>query len=61
MTRPLSPEQKLEIIAKKMYGASGIELSDLAKEKIAEYTRQGFDKLPICVAKTQYSLSADPC
>ena len=56
----LSPEQKLEIIAKKMYGASGIELSDLAKEKIAEYTRQGFDKLPICVAKTQYSLSADP-
>lgn len=56
----LDPEQKLEIICQKMYGASGIELSDLAKQQLDRYKRQGFGKLPICVAKTQYSLSADP-
>lgn len=56
----LNVEQKLEIIAKKMYGASGIELSELARKKIEQYEEQGFGNLPICVAKTQYSLSADP-
>lgn len=56
----LEPEEKLEIICQKMYGASGIELSDLAKQQLDRYKRQGFGSLPICVAKTQYSLSADP-
>ncbi|KPI44442.1 C-1-tetrahydrofolate synthase, mitochondrial [Cyphellophora attinorum] len=51
---------RLETIAKEMYGAAGIELSDLAAQKIETYTRQGFGNLPICVAKTQYSLSHDP-
>ncbi|KAF5210699.1 mitochondrial C1- tetrahydrofolate synthase precursor [Clavispora lusitaniae] len=55
-----SVEAKLLAIAQKMYGAAAIELSPLAKEQIATYTQQGFDKLPICIAKTQYSLSHDP-
>ncbi|KAK7208483.1 formate--tetrahydrofolate ligase-domain-containing protein [Myxozyma melibiosi] len=55
-----SVEEKLNAIAKKMYGADKVELSDLAREKIETYTRQGFGNLPICVAKTQYSLSHDP-
>ncbi|KAK9472078.1 formate--tetrahydrofolate ligase-domain-containing protein [Dipodascopsis tothii] len=54
-----SAEEKLNIIAREMYGADGVELSDLARQKIETYTRQGFGNLPICVAKTQYSLSHD--
>ncbi|KAF9973941.1 tetrahydrofolate synthase [Actinomortierella ambigua] len=53
-------ESKIATIAREMYGADGIELSDLAKEKIATYTRQGFGNLPICMAKTHLSLSHDP-
>ncbi|KAK9368208.1 formate--tetrahydrofolate ligase-domain-containing protein [Lipomyces kononenkoae] len=53
-------EEKLNIIAREMYGADRVELSDLAREKVETYTRQGFGNLPICVAKTQYSLSHDP-
>lgn len=55
-----SVEEKLTAIASKMYGASAIELSPLAKQQIETYTKQGFDKLPVCIAKTQYSLSHDP-
>ena len=55
-----SVENKLKAIATKMYGAKDIELSPLAKLQIEAYTKQGFDKLPICIAKTQYSLSHDP-
>ncbi|KAI8841709.1 mthfd1 protein [Chytridium lagenaria] len=53
-------EKKIETIAKEMYGADGIALSDLAKSKIETYTRQGFANLPICMAKTHLSLSHDP-
>ncbi|EPY50566.1 6,7,8-tetrahydrofolate synthase [Schizosaccharomyces cryophilus OY26] len=53
-------EKKIEIIAKEMYGADGIELSPLAREKLERFTEQGYKDLPICIAKTQYSLSADP-
>lgn len=52
-------EQRIEKIATEMYGAGSVKFSDVAKEKIAEYTSQGFDKLPICIAKTQYSFSHD--
>lgn len=55
-----SVEEKLFTIASKMYGAAKIELSPLAKKQIETYTQQGYDKLPICIAKTQYSLSHDP-
>ncbi|KAK9464318.1 formate--tetrahydrofolate ligase-domain-containing protein [Lipomyces arxii] len=55
-----SVEDKLNVIAREMYGAEKIELSELAKQKVETYTKQGFGNLPICVAKTQYSLSHDP-
>ncbi|KAL6927280.1 C-1-tetrahydrofolate synthase, mitochondrial [Hanseniaspora valbyensis] len=53
-------EEKLETIVQKMYGGAEIELSELAKQKIEMYKKQGFGNLPICIAKTQYSLSHDP-
>lgn len=52
--------EKIEVIAKQIYGAEGVEFSDLCYEKIKMYTKQGFDKFPICMAKTQYSLTDDP-
>ncbi|PWN30247.1 FTHFS-domain-containing protein [Jaminaea rosea] len=52
--------EKIETIAKEMYGASGIQLDALAEKQLAEYTRQGFGHLPICMAKTPLSLSHDP-
>jgi formyltetrahydrofolate synthetase len=56
----LSIKQKIEKIVKEMYGGAGVEYSPEAEKKIELYTREGFDKLPICMAKTQYSLSHDP-
>jgi len=50
---------KMEIIAKEIYGADGIELSPEAEKKIEVYTKQGFGGLPICMAKTHLSLSHD--
>jgi len=55
-----SIKEKIECIARKIYGAAGVEYSPEAEKKIELYTRQGFDKLPVCMAKTQYSLSHDP-
>ncbi|WP_395716378.1 formate--tetrahydrofolate ligase [Prosthecobacter sp.] len=54
-----SVEAKLHAIATKIYGADGVQLTDEAKEKLALFARSGFDKLPICMAKTQDSLSDD--
>jgi formyltetrahydrofolate synthetase len=56
----LSIREKIEKIVKEIYGGAGVEYSPEAEKKIEIYTRQGFDKLPICMAKTQYSLSHDP-
>jgi formyltetrahydrofolate synthetase len=53
-------KEKIEIIAREVYGADGVDYTPEAEERIAEYTRLGFDKLPICMAKTHLSLSADP-
>ncbi len=53
-------KQKIETIAKEVYGADGVDYSELAEERIAEYTRMGYDKLPLCMAKTHLSLSHDP-
>ena len=55
-----SVQARIEAIAQKMYGAANVEFSELAQKKVDTYTRQGFGNLPICVAKTQYSLSHDP-
>lgn len=51
---------KIQKIAQVVYGAEDISLSEKAKEQITFYTTQGWDKLPICIAKTQYSLSDNP-
>ena len=48
----LSIKEKIEKIVKEMYGGAGVEYSPEAEKKIELYTRQGFDKLPICMAKT---------
>ncbi|XP_030855571.1 C-1-tetrahydrofolate synthase, cytoplasmic isoform X1 [Strongylocentrotus purpuratus] len=53
-------EDKISAIAKKIYGADGIELSEDAQKKINLYRSQGFNDLPICMAKTHLSLSHDP-
>ncbi|WPH01218.1 c-1-tetrahydrofolate synthase, mitochondrial [Acrodontium crateriforme] len=53
-------QDRIETIAKKMYGADKVEFSEIAQKKVDTYQRQGLGNLPICIAKTQYSLSHDP-
>ena len=55
-----SIKYKIGIIVREMYGGSGVEYSPEAERKIALYTQCGFDRLPICMAKTHLSLSHDP-
>ena len=52
--------KKVETIAKEIYGASGIEIDDKAKEQVNIIEKSGFGKFPVCIAKTQYSFSTDP-
>ena len=56
----LSIEEKIEAIAKKIYRADGVNFTKAAKKEIADLERLGFDKMPICMAKTQYSFADDP-
>ena len=51
---------KIETIATKIYGASGIELPKSVQTRLKEFEDMGFGHLPVCMAKTQYSFSADP-
>ncbi len=51
---------KITKVARNIYGAEAIELSDHAKESLARFERWGFGQLPVCIAKTQYSLSDNP-
>jgi len=55
-----SPEEKIRKIATCVYGASGVTFSDQAHAQIQRYAEWGFAGLPICIAKTQYSLSDNP-
>ena len=55
-----SIKAKIEKIAKEVYGADGVEFTKACEKQIAEIAKLGFDKKPICMAKTQYSLSDDP-
>lgn len=52
-------EAKIETIVKRIYGGSGVQFTPEAQEQIKKLTNLGFDKLPICMAKTQYSFSDD--
>jgi formate--tetrahydrofolate ligase len=53
-------EEKLRKVAVQVYGAADVALSDQARANLARYTDWGFDRLPVCIAKTQYSLTDDP-
>jgi formyltetrahydrofolate synthetase len=55
----LTIKEKLEVICKEIYGADGIEILPEAQAKIDLYTKLGFDKLPLCMAKTHLSFSHD--
>ena len=54
-----SIEEKIETIAKKVYGADGVDFTEEAQAQIATYNELGWNKFPICMAKTQMSLSDD--
>ena len=56
----MSVYDKIETIAKEIYGASGVDYTKEAKKSIEEFVALGADKMPVCMAKTQYSLSDNP-
>lgn len=63
--QPLYPlntsiRSKVETICQKVYGATGVEFSQLATRQMEQFEKEGWGNLPICMAKTQYSLSDDP-
>ena len=55
----ISIEEKIEAIVKKIYGGDGVAFLPKAKKQIQQLTALGFDKIPVCMAKTQYSFSDD--
>jgi formate--tetrahydrofolate ligase len=52
--------EKISAVARKIYGADGVEFSDKARAALERFAGWGFGELPVCIAKTQYSLSDDP-
>ena len=54
-----SVPQKIEAVAREIYGADGVDFTAAAKKNLQEIEELGFDKMPVCMAKTQYSLSDD--
>ena len=56
----LSIKEKIESVVKKVYGGDGIAVTTEAEKQIAKLEELGFGKLPVCIAKTQYSFSDDP-
>ncbi len=55
-----SAEEKIEAVAREIYGADGVEYTETARASLARFRGWGFGELPVCLAKTQYSLSDDP-
>ncbi len=55
-----SIEEKIETIVKRVYGGAGVAFAPAAKKEIARLASLGYDQLPVCMAKTQYSFSDDP-
>ena len=53
-------EEKIEAVVKKVYGGDGINILPAAQKQIDTLTALGYDKMPVCIAKTQYSFSDDP-
>ncbi|MBR0036543.1 MAG: formate--tetrahydrofolate ligase [Bacteroidales bacterium] len=55
-----TPAQKIEAVAKKIYGAASVSYSDKAKRMLKLVHDSGLDRFPVCIAKTQYSFTPDP-
>jgi formate--tetrahydrofolate ligase len=53
-------KEKIETVAKEIYGADGVDFEPAALKQLDELTNLGFGNYPVCMAKTQYSLSDDP-
>ncbi|MDE6185018.1 MAG: formate--tetrahydrofolate ligase, partial [Lachnospiraceae bacterium] len=56
----LSLKEKIEVVAKEIYGAEGVNYTGQAEKQLMELEKLGFGNMPVCMAKTQYSLSDDP-
>mgnify|MGYP003575270819 CR=1 FL=1 len=56
----LALEDKISVVAKEIYGPRSVELAPGARQKLERFSMLGFAELPVCIAKTQYSLSDDP-
>ncbi len=56
----MSIKEKIATIAREIYGADGVDFTKEVENTIRQYVKLGFDKMPICMAKTQYSFSDDP-
>ena len=56
----MSIKEKIEAIVTKIYGGKDVNFTANAEKQIKQLTDLGYDKMPICMAKTQYSLSDDP-
>jgi formate--tetrahydrofolate ligase len=52
--------EKIQKVARKIYGAADVNFSEQAKAKLQQFTEWGYGKLPVCIAKTQYSFTDDP-
>ncbi|HLZ92203.1 MAG TPA: formate--tetrahydrofolate ligase [Candidatus Acidoferrum sp.] len=52
--------EKIQVVARRIYGAGEVSFSDQAKSKLRQFSDWGFAKLPVCIAKTQYSFTDDP-
>jgi formate--tetrahydrofolate ligase len=59
-TRAMSLEEKITTIATQVYGASGVAFKPAAKARLQRLSGLGYQRLPVCIAKTQYSFSDDP-
>jgi len=58
LSEPLT--EKIRCVARKIYGAAEVNFSEQAKAHLQQFTEWGYEKFPVCIAKTQYSLSDDP-
>lgn len=56
----MHPWEKIETICRKIYGADSVKSDKKVREKLDSFKRDGFGEFPVCIAKTQYSFSADP-
>ena len=59
-TPEMSLEEKIKTIATKVYGAAGVEFKPAAKSRLQRLSSLGYQRFPVCIAKTQYSFSDDP-